>query len=53
MKKVEIKLHDEKTSYVISAEERKTSRNKKTGWVSESTYLDYTSLNGELYYLPM
>jgi hypothetical protein len=49
MKKVEIKLHDGKTSYVISAEEGKTLRNKKTGWVSESAYLDYTCFEGELY----
>ena len=49
MKKVEVKLYDGKTSYVITAEEGKTLRNKKTGWVSDSAYLDYTCLDGELY----
>ncbi len=49
MKKVEVKLHDGKTSYKISAEEGKMLVNKKTGWETISAYLDYTSFNGEPY----
>lgn len=49
MEKVEIKLYDGKTSYIIIAKEGKILRNKKTGWTTESAYLDYTCLDGESY----